>query len=557
VVIAEKRLADRSMDAKPFSESIKDWVDKGWEHSNLGPHSLVVDASPKFRSFQDYEKSASGAKVLVRKADEPLAHEGSGRLSDDFVAWWKDRFGQQYQGEPWVKYLDRAARSGDEVAVDILKRASRNPSNYAELKVHGPVPITGEHWAGAILEPKADWQGNPLAWFSRLTREFENRGLRIQTMERDPMERFKQIQMMQEAAGPTTARRTRDAPWRGPLEYNPRPVFPPKDTSPVVKPAAEKASSIVEQYQEGLLWPEEVLGQLQQKALFHQTMTPNETALYNNLMAQVMQKSQKEGVNFGDIFNNKMEGTEDLAKFSQELKALDVWGVHAAADADTAAKKASHAVSKEKVVDAIHPPPKTSATIVFEDPVLYVAAKKNWENKDPSFIYHDGDKYWVHPNGQVYLMTEDNQPIKFGDFTKEHLWEPKETSPTLLGHGLKPADDISEAYKGGLLTAEDALKAILKKQKVYGSGTLTAGEWGDKKALTDYLWDKLPNPTFSASAENVLKKKGVEPDTQAIKHKAQSTLFAWHYDEAEDTYFTIGGHKFWVSPQDGWVAVLQ
>lgn len=154
---------------------------------------LAIKGSPVFRSFSQYEKHPLGAKLLTSRGQLPDydeyeanaiqeamtanlgRHEGMGLEVPDVkkVLAQAIKFRQQgLKGPELIEalrgtdllrgnysslgsgYLRERVHSIPVMAEDVQKAYVRSPANYAELKVHGTVPVTGETFAGAILRSK-------------------------------------------------------------------------------------------------------------------------------------------------------------------------------------------------------------------------------------------------------------------------------------------------------------------------------------------------------------------------------------------------------------------
>lgn len=164
---------------------------------------LAIKGSPVFRSFQQYEQSPLGANLLlppenamfdydkyegdaVRKAfgsyirhpdvmddvSTPMAKnllqyyikkQDAGLKGDDLAESFfdSDLFRTLTRGD---QQTIRDRWSGFEPAAQDLRRAYRqSPTQYAELKAHGPVPVTGENFAAAMLRTPVDSQAQERA----------------------------------------------------------------------------------------------------------------------------------------------------------------------------------------------------------------------------------------------------------------------------------------------------------------------------------------------------------------------------------------------------------
>lgn len=136
------------------------------------PHNAAIFSSPEFQSFKDFEERAGGAGVLGANYGE--ISDWSDEADRLFRSWYYNKYGTGPPvGADWLKTLHEAARDtrrtrGDDEAKSLLEMFKTAPSEYGELKVGGRIPITGEHWAGAILKPDT---------YSRFEALLQNRGI--------------------------------------------------------------------------------------------------------------------------------------------------------------------------------------------------------------------------------------------------------------------------------------------------------------------------------------------------------------------------------------------
>jgi len=184
--VARDRLSDRFYSVRPEDTRLNENTTFG--DTNGGPggwKELAIKASPAFRSFKQFEESPKGAALLKmrqhprdyqkQKLTEAFGSEGwigsdIQKLLAEDVPRGKGRFMRMIQGETGPNPLQLAYHrnnfSPEELAKDMADPARReaiwraatkgfaaaatSPSKYAELKVHGPAPITGSQWAGVI-----------------------------------------------------------------------------------------------------------------------------------------------------------------------------------------------------------------------------------------------------------------------------------------------------------------------------------------------------------------------------------------------------------------------
>ena len=205
----------------------------GTTHSGL--HDIAIKGSPAFRSFADFERSPKGARLLQDDHYSPSAYTVQQEtlrkaFGDDFG--WLPASTQRQLFEDYWDYLQTGRKKGgwDPLGnTRLLKRAYKAngfsledaekdfrspagealkkrleqlpsklaavPSEYAELKVLGPTPVTKENWAGVLLPSNSDDRYGPL---------FQRMGL--PTLQHAPntseLELFYLAKELQDAAGP-------------------------------------------------------------------------------------------------------------------------------------------------------------------------------------------------------------------------------------------------------------------------------------------------------------------------------------------------------------------
>lgn len=139
----------------------------------------AIRSSPQFRSFAEYEGSKSGARTLGKFtiADSKYAD----MLNEELAAWSLGNRGiTPNKRSPLVLgELKIAAKQGDENAQFILKGLRQLPSDYAELKVLGEVPINQRN-VSALMLRDFDLAIDPSA-IALLRKAAEDRGVRVGT----------------------------------------------------------------------------------------------------------------------------------------------------------------------------------------------------------------------------------------------------------------------------------------------------------------------------------------------------------------------------------------
>lgn len=115
-------------------------------------HSMQIFNSPEFKSFAEYEASPAGAATL--DSYESMDHYGKDRVRGslnramDFYMSKLASSGQQLTVKNMNKFLDSEGTTTAKAVKDLLRRA---PSNYAELKYRGPLPINSETTLAVLL----------------------------------------------------------------------------------------------------------------------------------------------------------------------------------------------------------------------------------------------------------------------------------------------------------------------------------------------------------------------------------------------------------------------
>ena len=115
-------------------------------------HGMQIFNSPEFKSFAEYEASPAGAATLDTYAS--MGHYGVDRTraslsrAMDFYMSKLASSGQQLTVKNMNKFLDKEGTTTAKAVKDLLQRA---PSNYAELKYRGPLPINSETTLAVLL----------------------------------------------------------------------------------------------------------------------------------------------------------------------------------------------------------------------------------------------------------------------------------------------------------------------------------------------------------------------------------------------------------------------
>lgn len=224
-----------------------------------GGHQLAILRSPVFRSFEQYENSPKGARLLTGtpESDAPWTkgHELDKLL--DINSYVDRSFPEGFT----YHTLLADARSGSKPARNLLRLAEQVPSHYAELKAHGPVQMGPENWAGVLVRPGRSWEqfanrdtGMELDWLAeRLQQKYR---IPARVDRGNSFDAGALAEAMQEAAGP--ARKLTPVDWvksHGPVEMplpqptkivsqGALPVHPAKPTGPPTPEAAGWSASV-------------------------------------------------------------------------------------------------------------------------------------------------------------------------------------------------------------------------------------------------------------------------------------------------------------------------
>lgn len=309
--LARDRLLSRfEVEARPGTEGWDNWL-KGEEGYKTGGHSLLMRASPRFRSLKEYENSPAGARTLGRGDPEAVSAQIASEYSDIF------------KNPPDIRYLRRAAAEGNQQAIELLNRARTAPSEYAELKVNSPVPLTGDRWAGALLHTGG--------YNKPLVESLNMRG--IQTLDRGEEGASglrDMINWLQQRAGPVPEQPMRtSAGWtpeiarqRADFKIRRQEVEAPKEAMPVAGPGGEPVE-VTTSGDATLFVPAEWkhesqgIGETAQKALAD---NPEPMTQFDDV-AQFTYKGHSFTVN-GEGTIEHVGGPKSFAKMAEEHKAL-------------------------------------------------------------------------------------------------------------------------------------------------------------------------------------------------------------------------------------------
>lgn len=139
----------------------------------------AIRSSPRFRSFAEYEGSKSGARTLGKFTEEDSKY--ADMLNDSLTEWAQNKYNlsPNKRSPAVLKQLQDSARAGDENAQFILEGFRQLPSDYAELKVLGEVPINQRN-VSALMLRDFDLMHNPEST-RNLRKAAEGLGVRVGT----------------------------------------------------------------------------------------------------------------------------------------------------------------------------------------------------------------------------------------------------------------------------------------------------------------------------------------------------------------------------------------
>lgn len=118
-------------------------------------HALSILFSPKFNSFSQFEKSVVGAETL-RKASPKRSEDALAKALTDMGFDPTDMLQGKVPPGPAMtvaNLLREAAASGNTKAKTAISKLALTPSDYAELKVVGEVPLN-ENTVSAVFLPR-------------------------------------------------------------------------------------------------------------------------------------------------------------------------------------------------------------------------------------------------------------------------------------------------------------------------------------------------------------------------------------------------------------------
>lgn len=102
---------------------------------------LSLLASPRFKSFQEYEKSSAGAKLLGKTEDELAKEYSSNRVRSDFYDVIYDLQLPRDTEANMYRMIEQKALSGNQKAADFIDKVRHVSSGYGELKLLDGLPL--------------------------------------------------------------------------------------------------------------------------------------------------------------------------------------------------------------------------------------------------------------------------------------------------------------------------------------------------------------------------------------------------------------------------------
>lgn len=123
---------------------------------------MATNASPRFKSFADYEKNRAGARNLAEVTE--MDREYGDMLYNDASKLFQEvgLYHIHPHSPQAIHTLRQMAKNGNETAVFLLEGLRRMPSDYAELKVLGEVPLTPRNVSALIVPSYWDEPGRDI-----------------------------------------------------------------------------------------------------------------------------------------------------------------------------------------------------------------------------------------------------------------------------------------------------------------------------------------------------------------------------------------------------------
>lgn len=122
------------------------------ESGSLG-QDLAIAASPRFANFRQFESHPQGAKLLephIKMKDYMYPEVQSTLQEAGEKAGDINLFARMFP-ETAVRALGAEANKGNTAALSVLAQVKHAPSDYAELKVAGEVPITPQNVSAVVI----------------------------------------------------------------------------------------------------------------------------------------------------------------------------------------------------------------------------------------------------------------------------------------------------------------------------------------------------------------------------------------------------------------------
>lgn len=129
-------------------------------------HLLSIAASPKFKSLKEFEESPYGAGTLLTPKTQDYASDrydeikerlNASAMGEDFVP--QTALERQAWAKEMVKGLDVDDPTG--LGQELLNILKASPSEYAELKKLGDLPLNSDTVAGVLLPPSYYYDSGP------------------------------------------------------------------------------------------------------------------------------------------------------------------------------------------------------------------------------------------------------------------------------------------------------------------------------------------------------------------------------------------------------------
>lgn len=130
-------------------------------------HLLSIAASPKFRSLKEFEESPTGAAILTTPKQKDKTAEQYEALGDRLA---QSAYGDEFvpstalARQQWARDMIEQMQGAPDntgLGAELLKALQTNPSDYAELKKLGDMPLNSSTLGGVLLPPSFAYDYGP------------------------------------------------------------------------------------------------------------------------------------------------------------------------------------------------------------------------------------------------------------------------------------------------------------------------------------------------------------------------------------------------------------